>query len=222
MRMFGCFIKSSLLALTSTIGAFAQTATPYPPQALPVPPPTGMPAPAPTATNTSPYPAPPNPYQPQPYNQPAPPPGYPYPPPAPQAIPGSPSAPGVAPPPAWQPGTPAPMTVDVNASAAPGIGGTGTSQSEAGITETGAPSTTNNTREYSLYRHNSLSGATGLLHTISADSAAPGTFRIALTSSYFLAQDSSAPMLRCVHPHQLVSQLHRTHSTGSARILRCP
>ena len=77
------------------------------------------------------------------------------------------------------------MTVDVNASAAPGIGGTGTSQSEAGITETGAPSTTNNTREYSLYRHNSLSGATGLLHTISADSAAPGTFRIALTSSYF-------------------------------------
>lgn len=102
----------------------------------------------------------------------------------PQGTPGSPSAPGMAPPPNWQMGTPAPMTVDVNGSAT-GALGAGTSQADAGISETGAPGATGDTRDYTFYRHNSLWGATGLLHTVSADSSAPGTFRLGLTSSYY-------------------------------------
>ena len=40
-------------------------------------------------------------------------------------------------------------------------------------------------RDYTRYRHNSLLGNTGLLHTVSADSGAPGTFRISFLSSYY-------------------------------------
>jgi len=40
-------------------------------------------------------------------------------------------------------------------------------------------------RDYSNNRYNSLDGNTGLLHLVSADSGAPGTFRISLLSSYF-------------------------------------
>ncbi len=75
------------------------------------------------------------------------------------------------------------MSVDVNASSAAGV--TGSSQADAGLADTSAPTNTADAREYSWYRHNSLSGATGLLHTISADSAAAGTFRISLLSSYY-------------------------------------
>ncbi len=40
-------------------------------------------------------------------------------------------------------------------------------------------------RGYSLYRHNSLHGNTGLVHLVSADSGAPGTFRLSFMSSYY-------------------------------------
>jgi outer membrane protein OmpA-like peptidoglycan-associated protein len=40
-------------------------------------------------------------------------------------------------------------------------------------------------RGYSLYRHNSLHGNTGLVHLVSADSGAPGTFRLSYMSSYY-------------------------------------
>lgn len=76
------------------------------------------------------------------------------------------------------------MTVDVNSSAMTGGGG-GASQTDSRMTTPGAPGAANDAREYSWYRHNSLYGATGLLHVASADSAAPGTFRIGLTSSYY-------------------------------------
>jgi outer membrane protein OmpA-like peptidoglycan-associated protein len=52
-------------------------------------------------------------------------------------------------------------------------------------------------RDYTFYRHNSLTGATGLLHTIAADSSAPGTFRLSILSNYysgsgFLCQNRAA------------------------------
>lgn len=197
MRITGCFIRTSLLTLSSTIAAFAQTGAPplYPAQ--PVPPPTGMPAPAPSATNTNPYSAPQ--YPSQPYNQPAPPPGTAYPPAAPQPNQPSPTAP--APGSAWQTGATSPMSVDVNASASSGFGSTGTSQADTAATETGATHSASDAREYTWLRHNSISGATGLLHTISADSSAPGTFRIGFLSSYYSGSGFLCPNLgACTQP----------------------
>lgn len=40
-------------------------------------------------------------------------------------------------------------------------------------------------REYSAFRQNSLKGSTGLLHIVSADSGAPGTFRVSFLSGYY-------------------------------------
>ena len=40
-------------------------------------------------------------------------------------------------------------------------------------------------RDYARYRHNSLLGNTGLMHTVAADSGAPGTFRISYLTSYY-------------------------------------
>jgi len=191
MRMNGCFIRTSLFALTSTLTALAQTGAPptYPP---PVPPPTGVPAPA--ATTTAPYQT--NPYAPPPYTQPAPPPSgtYPTAPPGATAPPPAtaPGAPAGAPPTAAQPvpwqqqgAPPPPMTVDVNASSNAALGVSNSGMAEVPPAEGSTESSEPVDREYSWYRHNSLLGGTGLLHTISADSGAPGTFRLSLLSNYY-------------------------------------
>ena len=69
------------------------------------------------------------------------------------------------------------------------------------MSETAGASTSSDAREYSWVRHNSLSGATGLLHTVSADSGAPGTFRLALLSSYYAGSGFLCPNLQmCNRP----------------------
>lgn len=82
------------------------------------------------------------------------------------------------------------MTVDVNASASTGLPPAANAApmdvpeaSPDGAQAEAAP--TEGDRDYTFYRHNSLSGATGLLHTIAADSSAPGTFRLSIVSNYF-------------------------------------
>ncbi len=48
-------------------------------------------------------------------------------------------------------------------------------------------------RDYSLHRYNSLLGSTGLIHTVSADSGAPGTFRISFLSSNYTGSGFLCP-----------------------------
>ena len=51
-------------------------------------------------------------------------------------------------------------------------------------------------REYSRYRFNSLRGGTGLMHLLSADSGAPGTFRISFLSSNYSGSGFLCPNLK--------------------------
>ena len=71
------------------------------------------------------------------------------------------------------------MTVDVNAT------GNAGAPLEQAKDETPPAPIPESERDYTFYRHNSLTGATGLLHTISADSSAPGTFRLSILSNYY-------------------------------------
>jgi outer membrane protein OmpA-like peptidoglycan-associated protein len=189
MRIFETLVGTSLVALTSSLTAFAQTGAPPPP----IPPPAGATAPTTAAPGAMPYQAPPPAYPPAPYTQPAA--GGTYPPapytqPAPGgAYPPAPAAPGSQPPQqTWQPAPASPpMTVDVNATAGTGMPPAGASlPADQARSETAAASTSKEgDRDYTFYRHNSISGATGLLHMASADSSTPGTFRLSIMSSYF-------------------------------------
>ncbi len=95
------------------------------------------------------------------------------------------AAPAPTQPAPWQPNGQPPMTVDVNAASSSGLNVTGSSMADVPPAEPTSEPSGADGRDYTWYRHNSISGATGLLHTISADSSAPGTFRISLLSSYF-------------------------------------
>jgi outer membrane protein OmpA-like peptidoglycan-associated protein len=184
MRIIETFIKTSLVALTSSMPAFAQTGAPPP-----VPPPNGpnQSMPAPGTTPYQPQQQAPSAYPPAPtYGQPAPAATYPQPgasvQPAPTAVP-----PAYAPQPV-QPGQPAagaPMTVDVNATGSAGMAPFPAPSQEQAKDEAPPAPVAENERDYTYYRHNSLTGATGLLHTISADSSAPGTFRLSILSNYY-------------------------------------
>ncbi len=48
-------------------------------------------------------------------------------------------------------------------------------------------------REYSTYRFNSATGSTGTLHLLSADSGAPGTFRLQYLASYYAGDGFLCP-----------------------------
>jgi len=95
--------------------------------------------------------------------------------------------PGYAPQPV-QPGQPAaaaPMTVDVNATGNAAVAPLPVPPLEQSKDEAAPAPIPEGERDYTFYRHNSLSGATGLLHTISADASAPGTFRLSILSNYY-------------------------------------
>lgn len=193
MRIIETFIKTSLAALTSSMAAFAQTGAPPP-----VPPANGpsQSMPAPGTTGTTPYQPqqqPPAAYPPAPaYGQPAPAATYPQPGAPAQPAPGAAGQPTYAPQPVQpgqpgQPGQPAataPMTVDVNATGSAGMAPLPGPQDQAKDEAPPVP-VAEGERDYTFYRHNSLSGATGLLHTIAADSSAPGTFRLSILSNYY-------------------------------------
>lgn len=93
------------------------------------------------------------------------------------------------------------MTVDVNASNSNNFGGSASAQVDTGTSEPSSTNTSADAREYTWLRHNSISGATGLLHTISADSSAPGTFRLGFLSSYYSGSGFLCPNLKvCSRP----------------------
>ena len=58
-------------------------------------------------------------------------------------------------------------------------------------------------RDYSQHRYNSLLGGTGLLHTVAADSGAPGTFRISFLSSYFTGSGFLCPTATACGPQPI-------------------
>jgi outer membrane protein OmpA-like peptidoglycan-associated protein len=180
MRNFGQIAHACLLTLAFAVPAWAQTAMP-PPSYPPVPPPTG---------NTAPAPAP----YPPPTAQPPPPTSAPYPMPAPAPYPAPAPAPYPTPAPyALPPAQPNAAQADVNATVSPEFSASHISADSGRPQAAGQNPTAEDSRDYAFYRHNSLTGATGLLHTAAADSGAAGTFRLSILSSYYAGSGFLCP-----------------------------
>jgi len=82
------------------------------------------------------------------------------------------------------------MSLDVNATASTDMPATAPAPIATvpeAVPDESAPTTasTEGERDYTFYRHNTLYGATGLLHTVAADGSAPGTFRLSILSNYY-------------------------------------
>lgn len=193
MRISISLLGSSLASLTSML-ALAQTSAPPPPLPPPDVPSPSQPA---SAQGSSQYPQQPQ-YPLQPNN--ASPTAYPNQPapyanqPAPVAAPANPGqtqqpvpqGQPQAQPQNWQPASPpasnGPLSVDVGATTA-GAGAAPTAFDDESPHEEAASEPLE--RDYTFLRHSSFMGATGLLHLVSADSSAPGTFRLSVLSNYY-------------------------------------
>ena len=70
--------------------------------------------------------------------------------------------------------------------------------------------------DYSKYRQNALLGNTGLVHLVSADSGAPGTFRLSFLSSYYSGTGFLCPSLAaCARPANVTDTQDSVHRTGA-------
>ena len=70
--------------------------------------------------------------------------------------------------------------------------------------------------DYSKYRQNALLGNTGLVHLVSADSGAPGTFRLSFLSSNYSGSGFLCPNLAaCTRPTNVTDTQDSVHRTGA-------
>ena len=80
-----------------------------------------------------------------------------------------------------------------------------------------APSTD---REYSSFRFNSAIGSTGTLHLLSADSGAPGTFRLSYLTSYYAGDGFLCPSrAQCSPPTSVTANQDTAKRSSSALTL---
>ncbi len=162
--------------LAATTPSHAQTGGEPPPPPPPAPPSVApAPAPAPTAPLPPPQGQPQQPGAPQPYG------------PAPQPY-GSPQPYGPAPQPYGAPAAPPAYGANAGATVTPNAaprGWGGTSVAPAETPPASDSELARKWRESSLQLQNGITGSTGLLRVSQAGSAAPGTFRFSLLSSFF-------------------------------------